>query len=324
MQRNNDVTPKRRAAAALTPEGPCTPAAELTPGAARIEAALYTVLVFFLSLGLYVPLVISGKPVAEQPLAAMSLMWTPALAAAATAAIRRRPVRWVLLGLGGGRATGAPRRLRSLGVVGVAVVFPVVVGAIAYGIAWTTGLAEFVPPVGAASRPGAVGIPGAVAGLVASVARAATLGSLLGLIMVAGEEIGWRGFLAPRLAATGVPRPLLLGGVIWAAWHTPLILTGQYATGPIPLISVFGFGILAVSLHSLWTRWTDRTGSLWPAILGHSAWNTVIQFPFDGHTGGTWARLWVGDSGVLVAAVCAGAVALVLRRDRSRSAMISP
>jgi hypothetical protein len=324
MQPNNYVTPKLRAAAALTPEGPCTPAAELTPEAARIEAALYTVLVFFLSLGLYAPLVISGKPVAEQPLAAMLLMWTPALAAGATAAIRRRPVRWGLLGLGGGRATGASRRLRTLGTVGLAVMFPVVVGAIAYGIAWTTGLAEFVPPVGVASRPGALSVPGAVGGLAVSVARAATLGSILGVIMVAGEEIGWRGFLAPRLTATGVSRPLLLGGAIWAAWHTPLILTGQYATGPIPLVSVLGFGMLAVALHSVWTRWTERNGSLWPAILGHSAWNTVIQFPFDGHTGGTWARLWVGDSGVLVAAVCAGAVAVVLRRDRSRSAMISP
>jgi membrane protease YdiL (CAAX protease family) len=324
MQRINDVTPKRHADAALTPEGARTPEAELTPAAARIEAALYTALVFFLSLGFYVPLVISGKPVAEQPLAAMLLMWTPALAAAATAAIRRRPVRWGLLGLGRGRATGASRRLRTLRSVGVAVVFPVVVGAIAYGIAWTTGLAEFVPPGGAAGRPGALSVPGAVAGLAVSVARAATLGSILGVIMVAGEEIGWRGFLAPRLAATGVPRPLLLGGVIWAAWHTPLILTGQYATGPIPLVSVLGFGMLAVSLHSLWTHWTERTGSLWPAILGHSAWNTVIQFPFDGHTGGTWARLWVGDSGVLVAAVCAGAVTVVLRRNRSRSVMIFP
>ncbi len=104
-----------------------------------------------------------------------------------------------------------------------------------------------------------------------AVLRAALLGGVLGIPMVAGEELGWRAFLAPRLECSGLNRPILMGGVIWAAWHAPLIITGQYAAGPIPLVAVLSFSVLAVSLHCLWTRWYSRTGSLWPAIVGHAA-----------------------------------------------------
>jgi membrane protease YdiL (CAAX protease family) len=48
------------------------------------------------------------------------------------------------------------------------------------------------------------------------------INSLFGL----GEEIGWRGFLLPRLLPLGKPRAYLLLGVIWGIWHAPLIVVG--------------------------------------------------------------------------------------------------
>jgi len=44
-----------------------------------------------------------------------------------------------------------------------------------------------------------------------------------------------------------------------------------------------------------------RTGSVWPAVVLHGAWNAIIQVPFDGSSVGPGAKVWVGESGVIVA-----------------------
>lgn len=49
-----------------------------------------------------------------------------------------------------------------------------------------------------------------------------------------GEEIGWRGFLLPRLMVLGKTKAYLILGVIWGLWHAPLILVGfNYPDSPI-------------------------------------------------------------------------------------------
>jgi len=68
------------------------------------------------------------------------------------------------------------------------------------------------------------------------------------------------------------------------------------------VLSAVLFVIVAVSLTVLWSAWTLETGSIWPAILGHSAWNAVIQGPFDTFSSGALATTWVGESGLLVVA----------------------
>lgn len=55
---------------------------------------------------------------------------------------------------------------------------------------------------------------------------------------------------------------------------------------------------LAVGLSSLWGSMRLRTGSVWGAILGHSAWNAIIEGPFTGYTRGESATLWLGEYGI--------------------------
>lgn len=84
-----------------------------------------------------------------------------------------------------------------------------------------------------------------------------------------GEEWGWRGYLLPQLLPLGQWPALLISGAIWGFWHAPIILLGfDYSLHPALgalLITVLGmiFGTLLG-----WTRL--KTGSVWPAVLGHA------------------------------------------------------
>jgi uncharacterized protein len=172
---------------------------------------------------------------------------------------------------------------RGLGAIGIALVFPVAVGLVAYGTAWATGLAGFE------ARP-SVGmiVPFAV-------------GMMVGLVLAAGEEIGWRGYMLTRLIDAGIPRPVLASGLIWALWHVPLVLGGVYAAGPSPALSAALIVVSITSFGFVIARLRLETGSVWPAIVLHAAWNRIIQGPFDGATTGVGATLWVGESGILTA-----------------------
>lgn len=53
---------------------------------------------------------------------------------------------------------------------------------------------------------------------------------LMTLTLVLGEELGWRGYLLPRLRGIGRGRSLLTVGLVHAAWHLPLV----FLTPPLP------------------------------------------------------------------------------------------
>jgi len=66
----------------------------------------------------------------------------------------------------------------------------------------------------------------------------------------AGEEIGWRGYALPRLAARfGFARGSVLLGLIWACWHLPLFfLPGADTYGQSLPIWVLGVTALSVAI----------------------------------------------------------------------------
>ncbi len=126
-------------------------------------------------------------------------------------------------------------------------------------------------------------------------------GALATCKYAAGEEIGWRGYMLTRLVDSGIGAPILISGLVWGLWHAPLIVSGQYAAGPHPILSLglFLAGIVAAGYVFAWLR--PSSGSIWPCIWGHAVWNAVIQGAFDRSTSG--GSVWVGESGVLTAAV---------------------
>jgi membrane protease YdiL (CAAX protease family) len=178
-----------------------------------------------------------------------------------------------------------------------ALFLPAFVGLVAYGVAWITGLVGFgMPPLG---------------GWVAAIAVLL----VLNLVLVSGEEIGWRGYMLTRLIDAGVPRPILASGVIWGLWHVPLFLWGGFVQGVPPLLATALLMVLTPSLGYVLARVRLETGSVWPAVALHVAWNVTIQAGFQPLAAGASSQLWVGESGMLTALVLI-VVAVIYSRGR--------
>src|SRR5262245_15352722 len=229
-----------------------------------------------------------------------ALMWTPAAASVVARVALREGFADVSFRLGGRRGWKA---------IGLALIFPVVIGLIAYGIAWTSGLVGFSPEPLELVAPYVGEDTSPVVVFVLNLVVAATILTIYSARTAAGEEIGWRGYMLTRLIDAGVPRPILVSGLIWGLWHVPIILGGFYLAGPPPALAALLFMVTHTAVSFVYARLRLETGSVWPAVALHAAWNAVIQAAFDPASPGEAAPLWVGEAGVLVAFIMVVAAA---------------
>ena len=113
---------------------------------------------------------------------------------------------------------------------------------------------------------------------------------LLNMFVALGEEIGWRGFLSPQLKARlGRQKGWLLGGVIWGAWHWPLIWLigyeyGAAAGNPVgyagfPVVGMLLFCVITVGWGILHDWLYEKGGSIWVPSLFHGAINAAATLP---------------------------------------------
>jgi len=99
-----------------------------------------------------------------------------------------------------------------------------------------------------------------------------------------GEELGWRGYLLPKLMPLGKPRAYLLSGIIWGLWHLPLVLAGFMYPG-YPVLGMLMFIILTTVLSIYINELTLRHQSSVLAGWIHGVFNTqrlglwVLLFP---------------------------------------------
>ena len=64
----------------------------------------------------------------------------------------------------------------------------------------------------------------------------AIVGMIVVSVLALFEEVGWRGWLLPRLIGlTSERRAIVISSVIWSAWHVPYVLAGiQRLEGVLP------------------------------------------------------------------------------------------
>jgi uncharacterized protein len=146
-----------------------------------------------------------------------------------------------------------------------AILMPLPVLLFSYGIVWNTSIASLVMP----SLSGSMleRIPDFLIGLV------------IGLFFTLGEEIGWRGYLLPRLLPLGSMCAMLLTGLLHGIYHLPLMLLTPFYHGEGNRFIILPLFLLTLTLAGLvygYLRLT--TNSVWPAALMHLAFNTYWAY----------------------------------------------
>lgn len=94
-----------------------------------------------------------------------------------------------------------------------------------------------------------------------------------------GEEWGWRGYMMPKLfKLTNRPMAIVLGGVIWGLWHTPMTVIGHnFGTGYpfFPWTGILLMCILCVLMNTIMTFITEKTQSIFPSCFLHGIYNNI-------------------------------------------------
>jgi membrane protease YdiL (CAAX protease family) len=237
------------------------------------------------------------------------VMWVPAVATFIT-------TRWVTReGMGGTMLRFGSWKPYVAMLVVVPLCFAVI-----YGLTWALGLAEpdwqlnglyemmrsYGTDMSAAPAPSLV--------LLALLVGSVTFGPIINSVIALGEEVGWRGYLLPKLVPLGMPAAHLVSGVIWGLWHAPIVLVGFNYPGR-PLAGVVGMCCLTTAIGITLNVLTLRYRSSLLAAWIHGVFNAQaygiwrVLFPtanplIGGFTGliGILVFLVLGGAGTAVSA----------------------
>ncbi|NDV19595.1 CPBP family intramembrane metalloprotease [Pseudodesulfovibrio sp. JC047] len=175
----------------------------------------------------------------------MGIMWIPGLAALLVTGIERKSFSAL-------RETLRLRIGTSLGAYFLTIILVPLLFAGMYLLTWALGYGDFTPPL--SQNADGVTMDSL---LHVILPMSIVVGPFLNLFFGLGEEIGWRGFLLPRLMPLGKRYAYPLLGLLWGLWHAPLILAGfNYPGYPVAgilmmclLCFAFGLFLNEMTLH---------------------------------------------------------------------------
>ena len=95
-----------------------------------------------------------------------------------------------------------------------------------------------------------------------------------------GEEIGWRGYVLPRLQSRmSALSAALLIAPIWGLWHLPLWLTGDPVKTPTFYVAFFA-AVFPMSVLLTWV-YNSTGGSLLMVVILHATVNLPVTLVID-------------------------------------------
>lgn len=115
--------------------------------------------------------------------------------------------------------------------------------------------------------------------------QAVTYAPFINMFAALGEEIGWRGSLYPYLKEKlGTNKGRIAGGVIWGAWHWPVMILAGYEYGKdymgAPVLGPIVFCICTVMMGILLDYVYEKTETIWMPSLMHGAVNAFTIFAY--------------------------------------------
>lgn len=224
---------------------------------------------------------------------AMLMMWVPGISAILTSLITKENIKsygW------------KPGKVKYLGW---AYLIPFIIAFAAYGFVWLTGIADFSPEEVRNYRWARyVGFDTPAPFWVGFIAKA-VLYTISVSILTLGEEIGWSGFLTPKLLKIkSIPVTSIIVGITWSVWHFPAIIGGLYGFNAPLWIGLPGFSLVLIGNSLIKTTLIAESKSLWPGVLLHSSHNIILMSMFWEMTVKKEnTSVWVSETGIITAAV---------------------
>lgn len=114
--------------------------------------------------------------------------------------------------------------------------------------------------------------------VISQTVTALLIAPIINALPILGEEFGWRAYLQTKLMPLGGRWAMVWMGIIWGLWHAPIIAMGHNYGLDYP--GAPWLGILAtiwiMFILGTFLGWAAlRAGSVWPAVIGHGAFNGI-------------------------------------------------